>query len=390
MKAMSDLYRILVVDDEPDVEPMVLQRMRREIRRGKYEFQFAGNGVQALERLREGGDFDIVLSDINMPEMDGLTLLQQIPSVDPNIKSVIISAYGDMENIRAAMNRGAFDFVTKPIDFEDLRITIDRTVRHLEMWREALASRDKLISIQNELGLANGMQQSILPAKFPEGDSYRIHGIMEPARNVGGDFFDIVRLDADRYGLAIADVSDKGVPAALFMMSSRTLLKGAAVGTLDPSRVLNEVNDLLIEDNRTGMFVTMLYGIFDPETGEFEYANGGHNPPLLARANGTTEYLDMPEGIALGLFSEISFGKKKITLEKGDALILYTDGVTEAMNESGELFGEERFANAVSGMDRSDLTVLNQQIIQAVSEFAGDAAQSDDITCLSILYDGAS
>lgn len=390
MKSMSDLYRILVVDDEPDVEPMVLQRMRREIRRGKYEFQFAGNGVQALERLREGGDFDIVLSDINMPEMDGLTLLQQIPSVDPNIKSVIISAYGDMENIRAAMNRGAFDFVTKPIDFEDLRITIDRTVRHLEMWREALASRDKLISIQNELGLANGMQQSILPAKFPEGDSFKIHGIMEPARNVGGDFFDIVRLDADRYGLAIADVSDKGVPAALFMMSSRTLLKGAAVGTLDPSSVLNEVNDLLIEDNRTGMFVTMLYGIFDPETGEFEYGNGGHNPPLLAKANGTAEYLDMPEGIALGLFSEISFGKKKIVLEQGDALILYTDGVTEAMNESGEQFGEERFAKAVSEMDRSNLTVLNQQIIQAVSEFAGEAAQSDDITCLSILYNGAS
>ena len=336
MNGMSDLYRILVVDDEPDVEPMVLQRMRREIRRGKYEFQFAGNGVQALERLKEGGDFDIVLSDINMPEMDGLTLLQQIPSVDPNIKSVIISAYGDMENIRAAMNRGAFDFVTKPIDFEDLRITIDRTVRHLEMWRDALASRDKLISIQNELGLANGMQQSILPAKFPEGDRFKIHGIMEPARNVGGDFFDIVRLDADRYGLAIADVSDKGVPAALFMMSSRTLLKGAAVGTLDSSKVLNEVNNLLIEDNRTGMFVTLLYGIFDPATGEFEYSNGGHNPPLLARANGTAEYLDMPEGIALGLFSEIPFGMKKVMLEPGDVLILYTDGVTEAMNENGE------------------------------------------------------
>ena len=390
MNGMSDLYRILVVDDEPDVEPMVLQRMRREIRRGKYEFQFAGNGVQALERLKEGGDFDIVLSDINMPEMDGLTLLQQIPSVDPNIKSVIISAYGDMENIRAAMNRGAFDFVTKPIDFEDLRITIDRTVRHLEMWRDALASRDKLISIQNELGLANGMQQSILPAKFPEGDRFKIHGIMEPARNVGGDFFDIVRLDADRYGLAIADVSDKGVPAALFMMSSRTLLKGAAVGTLDSSKVLNEVNNLLIEDNRTGMFVTLLYGIFDPKTGEFEYSNGGHNPPLLARANGTAEYLDMPEGIALGLFSEIPFGMKRVSLEPGDVLILYTDGVTEAMNESGELFGEERFAQIVSEMDRSDLPTLNKQIIQAIGEFAGEAAQSDDITCLSILYDGAS
>lgn len=386
---MSDSYKILVVDDEPDVEPMVLQRMRREIRKGKYDFQFACNGVHALEQLNNQGDFDIVLSDINMPEMDGLTLLQQIPSVDPNIKSVIISAYGDMENIRAAMNRGAFDFVTKPIDFEDLRITIDRTVRHLQMWRDALASRDKLISIQNELGLANGMQQSILPAKFPEGDSFRVHGIMQPARNVGGDFFDIVRLDAGRIGLAIADVSDKGVPAALFMMSSRTLLKGAAVGTLDPSGVLSEVNDLLIEDNRTGMFVTMLYGAFYPESGQFEYANGGHNPPLLARANGTAEYLDMPAGIALGLFSEIEFGKMKVELQPGDVLVLYTDGVTEAMNSEGELFGEDRFAKLLADADKSDLSTVTQGIVDAVSEFAGSAPQSDDITCLAVQYLGA-
>ena len=118
--------KILVVDDEPDLEHLVRQRMRREIRSGTYSFMFAQNGVEALEVLNEEQDIDMVLSDINMPRMDGLTLLEQIPKVDPNIRSVIVSAYGDMKNIRTAMNRGAFDFVTKPIDFEDLRVTIQR------------------------------------------------------------------------------------------------------------------------------------------------------------------------------------------------------------------------------------------------------------------------
>ena len=179
---MSECYRILVVDDEVDVEPLVLQRMRREIRRGQYEFVFAHNGVQALEVLNRDDTIDMVLSDINMPEMDGLTLLQQIPSVNPNIRSVIVSAYGDMKNIRTAMNRGAFDFITKPIDFEDLRITIERTVKHLKMWREALPARDRLISIQNELGLANEMQQSVIPKQFPSSEKFEVFGAMEPAR----------------------------------------------------------------------------------------------------------------------------------------------------------------------------------------------------------------
>ena len=261
-------YKILVVDDEPDLEPLMLQRMRRSIRAGLYEFVFAQNGVEALQKLNEDEDIDMVLSDINMPQMDGLTLLEQIPDVDPNIRSVIVSAYGDMKNIRTAMNRGAFDFVTKPLDFEDLRVTIDRTLRHLVEWREALSSRDKLVALQNELDVASKMQQSILPTQFPGGPSYQVFGSMDPARNVGGDFFDVVPLENGRIGLAIADVSDKGVPAALFMMSSRTLLKGAAIGVGEPGGVLRETNGLLHEDNEASMFVTLLYAVYDPETGE--------------------------------------------------------------------------------------------------------------------------
>ena len=142
-----DSYKILVVDDEPDLEGLVKQRMRREIRSGLYSFVFARNGVEALERLNdEGEEIDIVITDINMPEMDGLTLLEQIPAFDPKVRCVIVSAYGDMKNIRTAMNRGAFDFLNKPIDFEDLRRTIEKSLEHLKSMRDAFEARDKMLA----------------------------------------------------------------------------------------------------------------------------------------------------------------------------------------------------------------------------------------------------
>ena len=139
---MRQPYKILMVDDEADLEPLVLQRMRHKIQSGDYSFVFAHNGVDALDMLQEDQDIDIVISDINMPHMDGLTLLEQIPRVDPSVRAVILSAYGDMKNIRTAMRRGAFDFITKPIDFDDLQETIERTRHHLDAWRAALSSRD--------------------------------------------------------------------------------------------------------------------------------------------------------------------------------------------------------------------------------------------------------
>ena len=141
-----DSCRILVVDDEPDLEDLVNQRMRRDIRSGRYSFVFARNGVEALERLSEDSDIDIVITDINMPEMDGLTLLEQIPAYDPKLRCVIVSAYGDMKNIRTAMNRGAFDFLNKPIDFQDLRQTIEKSLEHLANIREAFEARDKMLT----------------------------------------------------------------------------------------------------------------------------------------------------------------------------------------------------------------------------------------------------
>ena len=382
---MEEPYLILMVDDEPDLEPLVKLRMRRKIRAGTYSFLFAHNGVEALEMLAENDDIDLVVTDINMPQMDGLTLLEQIPNVaGDDIRCIVASAYGDMKNIRTAMNRGAFDFVTKPVDFEDLQVTIQRTLRHLEEWREALSARDKLTALQNELDLASNTQQSILPKVFPKTAEYEVFANMEAARNVGGDFYDVIRLEDGQVGLAIADVSDKGVPAALFMMSSRTLLKGAAIGSSDPGDALREVNELLYEENESLMFVTVLYSIYDPGTGVLTYSSGGHDAPLLVRSDGSAQLLPLTGGVALGIAPDQKFPSRTVQLEPGDTVVLYTDGITEAMNGVGEQFGVHRMRDVLSASPPKGSEQAAQSMFGAVRTFVGETPQSDDITCLAL------
>ena len=377
--------KILVVDDEPDLEPLMLQRMRRHIRTGTYEFLFACNGADALSRLEEDPDIEIVLSDINMPEMDGLAMLEQIPRINPNVRAVVVSAYGDMKNIRTAMNRGAFDFVIKPVDFRDLQITIERTLAHTRQWREALSYRDKLVSIQNELEVASNIQRSILPSDFPDTSQFQMFGNMEPAQDVGGDFYDVIALDRGRIGVVMADVSGKGIPAAMFMMTCRTLMKGVVIGLLNPGEVLAEVNNLLCEENDTTQFVTVLYAVYDPEAGSFTYASGGHDAPLLVRCDGQAELLPLTEGIALGVQPGFEYQQRVVTLEPGERVVLYTDGITEAQTEEGSLFGVEGLSNALrDAADAETAEETVREVFAATRGYMGESPQFDDITCLTI------
>src|SRR5215204_3601354 len=161
------MAKMLVVDDETDLEVLIKQKFRQKIREHKYEFLFAINGKHALEQLELNTDVDVVLSDINMPEMDGLTLLSKINEQNTLLKAVIVSAYGDMQNIRTAMNRGAYDFLMKPIDFEDFQVTVAKTRRALDEIKQGARAKDQLSAIQHELRVATRIQQSILPRTFP-------------------------------------------------------------------------------------------------------------------------------------------------------------------------------------------------------------------------------
>ena len=188
--------KILSVDDEQDLESLLTQYFRRKIRKGEYEFSFAHDGVEALDMILAHPDFDIILSDINMPEMDGLTLLTKINEMrNPALKCIIVSAYGDMENIRMAMNHGAFDFATKPIDMEDLERTIEKAVQQIAFVKEAQKEHDQLEAIRYDLSVAQEIQQAILPKvfpPFPQYDQFDIYARMKAAKSVGGDFYDLL------------------------------------------------------------------------------------------------------------------------------------------------------------------------------------------------------
>ena len=376
--------RILMVDDEEDLELLVRQRFRRRIRKGEYDFLFAHNGKEALEALEDNPDIHLVLSDINMPVMDGLTLLGQLEETKPDVKAVIISAYGDMDNIRTAMNRGAFDFVTKPVDFNDLQITIEKTLKHIHALEQALKNRDRLVAIRQELDVAKQVQLSGVPAELPIRDAFGVHAIMNPAKEIGGDFYDFFELDEHRLGLAIADVSDKGVPAALFTMITRALLKSSSRRHDSPSRCLHEVNEFICQDNDACMFVTVFYGVLDLRDGSFCYSNGGHNPPRHLTSDGAVSELPLTGDFALGIADGHHFGENEITVVPGDALFLYTDGITEACNHQLEEYGEDRLDGVLGGGAPMDARDLAESVVDSVEQFADGATQFDDITCLSL------
>ena len=376
--------RLLVVDDEEDLELLIRQRFRRHIRQGELDFVFAHNGKEALDKLAEHPEIRLVLSDINMPVMDGLTLLSQLEDVRPEIRAVIVSAYGDMENIRTAMNRGAFDFVTKPIDFNDLEVTIRKTLKHIETMRSALESRDQLIAISRELEVATQVQMSILPGDHASSETHDIQATMIPAREIGGDFYNFFSLDEALVGLIIADVSGKGIPAALFTMVTQTLFKGAVRNFTSPARCLSEVNELLAEDNETCVFVTVFYGILDLRDGTFRYCNGGHNPPRVVRGNARVEALPTTGNVVLGVFPGHAYVDGEIRLASGDALFLYTDGITEAQNARNEEFGEDRLDEKLANLQQASAREIVNEVVDAVHHFAGDTPQSDDITCVAL------
>ena len=382
--------KILSVDDELDLEVLLTQYFRRQIRKGEYEFAFAHNGLEALQKLLETPDFDIILSDINMPEMDGLTLLAKVNELkNPAMKCIMVSAYGDMDNIRSAMNKGAFDFATKPIDLDDLSRTIEKAIEQVRYIRESQQEHNQLESIKNDLAIAGEIQQTILPRSFPPfpelTEVVDIYASMTPAKDVGGDFYDFFQIDDERIGLVIADVSGKGVPASLFMAVSRTLLRATALRGVSSAECLTYANKLLCKESLDSMFVTVFYGIYHYKTGMMDYTNAGHNPPYLLRGGRTVECLPVASNFVVGVFDDIEFESNTLTFGIGDTLLLYTDGVTEAFNDKREQFSESNLQDILASMhESSSAKEVVTSVLQSVKTLSGDYPQSDDITLLSL------
>ena len=381
--------KILSVDDEMDLELLLTQYFRRKIRKGEYEFHFAHNGVEALTMMLQHKDFDIILSDINMPEMDGLTLLTKINEMqNPALKCIMVSAYGDMGNIRQAMNNGAFDFATKPIDLDDLSVTIEKAIEQINYIKQSQQEHTQLESLKTDLAVAGEIQQAILPRVFPPFPEFEdildVAASMTAAKDVGGDFYDFFRIDEDRIGFVMADVSGKGVPAAIFMAVSRTLIRAIGMQGNAPEDTITRANDLLCKESVNCMFVTVFYAIYNTKTGDVVYCNAGHNSPYLIHANGQVEALPTSTNCMIGAIEGLSFNAGSLQMEKGDMLVMYTDGVNEAVNNSFEEYGDPRLEDTLRQMSGKTCRETVDGLLSNVKTFVDGAPQSDDITILSI------
>ena len=267
--------------------------------------------------------------------------------------------------------------------FEDMRLALREYVANLAT---TTAAKER---IESELKIAHTIQRSFLPKRFPpfpDHTGFDLYAELQAAKEVGGDLYDYFLLDDHRLFFLIGDVSGKGVPAALFMAVTKTLMKGVAEQHLSPSQVLTKVNHELYVDNEQMMFVTLCCGVLDLRTGEVHYTNAGHLPPLRLRPGQGATWVDLPKGSVLGVAENPTYETKTLWLEPMDTLLLYTDGVSEAMNAGKELFGDDRLRSLAEAQTAASPKDLVESLLGAVRQFAGGEEQSDDITILALRY----
>ncbi len=399
---------VLVVDDTPDNIDLLDGVLNLD-----YKVKAALNGEKALKIAGSDNPPDIILLDIMMPGMDGYEVCRRLKS-DVKIQDIpviFVTSMSEVEDETKGLDVGAIDYITKPIS---PAIVKARIKNHLELKeaREYLKNQNEILEqrvekrtrevldlqrvefelraskekVENELNIAAQIQKSILPSEFPafpEHGEFDLYAMMTPAREVGGDFYDFFFVDDDHLAVIIADVSDKGVPAALFMMISRTIFRSIAKQRKSPSQVLSETNDLLCEGNETGMFVTAFLAYYHLPTGRLTYSNGGHNAALLFGPNDFCRELAHKHGPALGVRPGLMYNEDVDTLEPRHILFLYTDGVTEASSPQDELYGVDRFTKLVCSCQSLKLSQMFNYIDKELKEFQ-QGNQFDDTTVLAL------
>jgi serine phosphatase RsbU (regulator of sigma subunit) len=270
-------------------------------------------------------------------------------------------------------------------EIEDLATSFNKMALDLksriEIIRLTTAEKER---VQKELEIAKGIQKSFLPESAPKIEGFELAGLNTPALEVGGDFYDFIPVSLNKWGLVIADVSGKGVPAALFMALSRTLIRANATDNPTPAKAIRRANDMISEDGRANMFVTLFYGVLDPVRKTLTYVNAGHNPPLVLGKGSVEITLLAARGVALGVMTDIEYEEKEIALHSGDILVLYTDGVTETINRKSEMFGHERIARLVEANQHLSAQSIIELIEKEVFTFSQGQPQFDDITLLLV------
>jgi sigma-B regulation protein RsbU (phosphoserine phosphatase) len=361
--------RVLVADDQSDV----LEALRWLLSGEGYEAQFVASTEAVMERLRSE-PFDLLLMDLNYTRdttsgREGLELIPRVRALDPGLPIVVMTGWGSIDMAVEAMRRGARSFVQKPWDDVTLLEILEREIA------EGRAARRRDRKQEREFEEARLIQRGLLPTAIPQVSGIELAVSWQPAEGVGGDCFDTIAFQG-AVGVSVADIAGKGLPAALLMSNLQAAVRAFAQDTASPASICASVNRLLCRNMAAGRFATFCYARIDAAARRLTYANAGHNPPLLIRPNGAVEPL-ATGGMVLGVFPETGYEHAEVTLEPGDRLVFYTDGITECRNADGEEYGEERLrACALAVRDRS-ADAIRAALLDDVNRFNGGRFEDD-------------
>jgi phosphoserine phosphatase RsbU/P len=380
---------LLIVDDNEDNREILAARLAQL---GYTNVAMATGGREAIE-LIERGPFDLVLLDVMMPVVGGIQVLETLRAKKKlgSLPVIMVSAASEQESVVRCIELGAEDYLTKPVNVTMLRARVGATLEKKRLRDDA---RTRSVELGHELAAARELQRGMVPLDHePQDSPVAMHFLLEPARELGGDLCDFLFSDADTLWVGLGDVSGKGVAAAIFMARTWSVLRSiagraprAAPEDSDPGRVLMAANRELCKANEKSMFCSVFLARLQLQTGVLEYANAGHLPPYLLRANGIVEAIVQRPALPVGAMQDTVYTAGSLTLAPGDGLFVYSDGVTEATNAAGAQYGEGQLAADLNELVRTNGRELLDAVLERVRKHCKDEPQTDDLTALMIRW----
>jgi two-component system, sensor histidine kinase ChiS len=386
----GEAIHILAVDDD-FTNLQVISNLLLNV--GNIRVTKAHNGPECLELIESGFRPDCILLDVMMPLISGFEVCQQVRKKFSiaEMPIIILTAKNQVNDLVKGFQSGANDYVTKPFIKDELVSRINTHIRLIQTAHELARTSAEREAVNRELEVARGIQMSVLPTEFlNDRPAFDLYAVMEPARMVGGDLYDFFFLDDHKLCIVLGDVSDKGVPAALFMVTAKALIKVLADRPRyhDPAALMTELNRLLERDNPRNMFVTLVIAVLDLKTGAVQYASGGHDAPILLARDSKVAQTEILYELIVGIKKGVRYHNLSVTLEPGEGLFFYTDGVTEAMNADKVPFSREKLEATVAHLADESARNIVEGIMSEIKAFAGHHPQSDDITMLMVRYQG--
>ena len=376
MKELSDC-RVLIVDDVKANVDVLVQALS-----GDYKLSVALGGQQAIDAVLRNPP-DLVLLDIVMPDINGYDICRRLRAAEPTreLPIMFLSSLEDVKDKALGFEVGGNDYLTKPFEVLEVKARV-RSLLKAKSYADAVKA-----AAERDLRIAREIQMGLLPANVPamiDGSRLDVHAVLEPAQQVGGDLYEVLRLGPDRVLIAVGDVSGKGIPAALFMAVTMTLLRSLARQGYAPEEILRKMNDELLAQNPRSMFVTLQCLLIDLTARTVTCASAGHHAAIRVMPGEAPRPVFTSSGRVLALLPADTIGSETMELRRGETLVLYTDGVSEAFNVREELFGEERLLTQLQASPGTTARETTLGVVEAVRRFAAGAKQSDDITVISV------